>query len=328
MSNKILITGIGGFVASHLARYCLEQGDEVIGTYRWNEDLNKIKDVENKIKMVPADLLDLSSLIRAIADNKPPVISHLAAQSFVPDSFTNPIITVETNAVGTVNLLEAIRLIKEYIDKNYDPLIHICSTSEIYGKVEEDEIPITEEHPMRPANPYAVGKLGTDGAAYFYHKYYDFRIITTRMFTHCGIGRTMMSAENNFSRQIALIEKGEQEPVVSHGNLDSVRTWADVRDAVKAYYKMFKFGKVGEVYNIGGNYVKTIGETLDYLISLSPMKDKITKKLDPKLVRKVDVNLQIVDTSKFQRDVDWKPEISFEKLMQDLRNWWREEIKK
>ena len=276
--------------------------------------------------MVPADLLDLSSLIRVIADNKPQIISHLAAQSFVPDSFSNPIVTVETNAVGTMNLLEAIRLIREYIDKNYDPVIHICSTSEIYGKVDEDEIPITEEHPMRPANPYAIGKLGTDGAAYFYHKYYGFRIITTRMFTHCGVGRTMMSAENSFAKQIALIEKGKQEPIVSHGNLDSVRTWADVRDAVKAYHQMFKFGKVGEVYNIGGNSVKTIGAMLDYLISLSPMKDKIRKQLDTKLVRVVDVNLQIVDISKFQRDIPWVPEISFEKLMQDLLNWWRDNV--
>ena len=111
-----LITGIGGFVASHLADYLLEKEEKVIGTYRWTEDMHRIKHIENKITMVPADLLDLSSLIRAIADNKPDYIFHLAAQSYVPDSFTNPIITVETNTLGTVNLLEAIRLINEFLN--------------------------------------------------------------------------------------------------------------------------------------------------------------------------------------------------------------------
>src|SRR3989344_2869894 len=124
-----LITGIGGFVASHLADLLVEKGEEVIGTYRWTEDLTRVKHLQNKIKMVPADLLDLSSLIRVIADHKPDYIFHLAAQSYVPDSFTNPIITVETNTIGTVNLLEAIRLTKDYIDKNYDPIIHVCSSS-------------------------------------------------------------------------------------------------------------------------------------------------------------------------------------------------------
>ena len=130
-----LITGIGGFVASHLADYLLEKQEKVVGTYRWTEDMQRIKHIQDKITMVPADLLDLSSLIRVIADNKPDYIFHLAAQSYVPDSFTNPIITIETNTVGTVNLLEAIRLIKEYIDKDYDPIIHVCSSSEFYGKV-------------------------------------------------------------------------------------------------------------------------------------------------------------------------------------------------
>ena len=322
-----LITGIGGFVASHLADLLVEKGEEVIGTYRWTEDLNKIKHILDKIILVPADLLDLSSLIRVIADHKPDYIFHLAAQSYVPDSFTNPIITVETNTIGTVNLLEAIRLTKDYIDKNYNPIIHVCSSSEFYGKVDENEIPITEKHPMRPGNQYAIGKIGADAAGYFYNKYYGLKVIRTRMFTHTGPRRTMMSAECNFARQIARIEKGVQEPIIKHGNLHSVRTWADVRDAVKAYYLMVRKCNPGEVYNIGGNTTKSIGEMLDYLISLSPMKEKIKKQLDPSLVRKVDVNLQVVDTSKFIKDCpEWKPEIPFEQTMSDLLQWWRENI--
>jgi len=324
---KILITGIGGFVASHLADHLLENNEEVIGSYRWNEDLSRIKHCKDKIKMVPADLLDLSSLIRLIADNKPDVISHLAAQSFVNDSFTNPLITIQTNTIGTVNLLEAVRLIREYIDEDYDPVIHVCSSSEVYGKVSKEECPITEGNEFRPGNPYAIGKVGADVSADFYGKYYGLKIIRTRMFTHCGLRRTMMSAENSFAKQIAEIENGKA-PVIKHGNLNSTRTWADVRDAVRAYYKMFKEGVPGEVYNIGGNTVKTIGEMLDYLISLSPLRDNIIKELDESLVRKVDVDLQIVDTSKFEQDVDWKPEISFEKLMLDLLNYWRKNVEK
>jgi len=658
--TKNMITGIGGFVASHLADLLLEKGEEVYGTYRWTEDLNRIKHIKEKINLIPADLLDLSSLIRALADNKPDYIFHLAAQSYVPDSFTNPIITVETNTIGTVNLLEAIRLIKEYIDKEYDPIIHVCSSSEFYGKVNEDELPITEDHPMRPGNQYAVGKVGADAAAYFYYHYYGLKVIRTRMFTHsvsrwtpvilrmkdklidikyiseiknkeldsqiwdmerenievwndgkwtkilqlschpinnnkmleitcrggtvdttdnhsiiaqngveveakrlkkedaikitkmpitdsssdcilkpdeetallyglfvaegdfglkrmfriankdrsllekaakiisrklgynsvirkekdgmlrlqvlncsdfvkknydkfyavdknkripieilnaskyvkekflegynfgdgdnkhkikskfyrfktkspilamglcflcenlgftykihvehrqnkryyeirllnqlntkngrwmlkpnneifsikeipyegevwdfetknhwfnAGIGglivhntgarRTMMSAECNFAKQIALIEKGKQPPIIKHGNLNSVRTWADVRDAVKAYYELVRKCKPGEVYNIGGKTVKSIGEMLDYLISLSTEKENIKKELDLSLVRKVDVNLQVVDVSKFENATGWKPEYTFEQTMQALLNYWRENV--
>ena len=321
-----LITGINGFVASHLADFLLEKGEEVVGTYRWTEDSSRIEHIRDKIKMVPADLLDLSSLFRAIADNKPDYIFHLAAQSYVPDGFSNPIITIETNTIGTVNLFEAIRLIKEYVDKDYDPVIHMCSTSEYYGRVEEYELPITEENEVRPDNQYAVGKVGADAAAYFYFRYYGLKIIRTRMFTHTGDRRTMMSAECNFARQIARIEKGIQEPVIYHGNLNSMRSWANVKDAAKAYWLLVRKAKPGEVYNIGGKVNKTIEEMLDYIISLSPMKDKITKQLDENLVRKVDVNLQVVDYSKFQNDTGWEPEISFEQTIQEVLNFWREKI--
>ena len=335
---KFLLTGGGGFVASHFIDLLLEKKEEVVVSFRWNEDLSRIKHSRDKIKMVPADLLDLSSLIRLIADNKPDVISHLAAQSYVPDSFTNPIITVETNTIGTLNLFEAIRIVKDYIDKDYDPIIHVVSSSEVYGKVNQDEIPITEEHPFRPGNQYAIGKIGCDATAQFYRDYYGYKVIITRMFTHCGIRRTMMSAENAFCKQIAEFEKREketqneditdriQEYVIMHGNLKSTRTWADVRDAVKAYYEMIKQGKVGEVYNIGGDEVKTIKEMLDYLISLSPIKDKIIKQQDESLMRKMDVNLQIIDTSKFKGDINWNPEIPFEQTMQDLLDWWRQNV--
>lgn len=323
--TRNLITGINGFVASHLADLLLEKGEEVIGSYRWTEDSSRIEHIKDRIKLVPADLLDFVSLFRLIADNKPDYIFHLAAQSFVNDSFSNPIITIETNTIGTVNLFEAIRLYRDYVDKNYDPIIHCCSSSEYYGKVDKNEVPINEHNEVRPGNQYAVGKVGADAAAYFYYKYYGLKIIRTRMFTHTGDRRTMMSAEVNFARQIARIEKGLQEPVIKHGNLHSVRTWANVKDAVKAYHILVRKGIPGEVYNIGGVVNKTIEEMLDYMISLSTVKT-IKKELDSSLVRNMDVNLQIVDTHKFQDATGWKPEITFEQTIEEVLNYWRKRV--
>ena len=326
--TKALITGICGFVASHLARHLLEMKDEVIGSYRWQEDSSRIDEIKDKIKMVYMDLNDQISILRVLTLNKPEHIYHLAAESFVPYSYEVPIQTIETNTLGTARLLEAVRFIKEFIDKDYDPRIHVCSSSEYYGKVDENEIPINENNEVRPGNQYAVGKVGADSAAYFYYKYYGLKIIRTRFFTHTGWGRTMGSAEVNFARQIAKIEKGLQEPIIKHGNLHSLRTWANVKDAVKAYYLLIRNGTPGEVYNIGGIVNKTIEEMLDYMISLSPMKDKIKKELDPSLVRKMDVNLQVVNIDKIQKTIDWTPTTSFEETILDVLSFWRDKIGK
>ncbi len=342
-----LISGIGGFVASHLADLLLEKGEAVIGTYRWNEDLSRIKHIRDKITMVPMDLNDLSSCIKAMEEHKPDYIFHLAAQSYVGDSYAYPVETINTNTLGTVKLLEAVRIIRnnngstwsasrgrEY---NWSPVIHICSSSEVYGLVDKSLIPIKEDCRFNPSNPYAVGKVGADMAALLYFTNYGLKTIRTRMFTHTGPRRTMMSAECAFAKQIAEFEKHSKDNiaptaeipiyVLKHGNLDSIRTFADVRDAVKAYYILMREGKPGEVYNIGGDFSCSIGEMLDYLISLSPLKDKITKEEDPKLLRPYDVTLQIPDCSKFKKDCpDWEPSILFTKTMEDLLNWWRQNV--
>ena len=348
---KNLITGIAGFVASHLANYLLEKGETVYGTYRWNEDLSRIQHIKDKITMIPADLLDLKSMIDAVATAKPDYIFHLAAQSYVPDSFKYPELTIQTNTIGTYNLLEAVRYLREITEAvieetvkevraitfikqtvKFDPVIHICSSSEVYGQVDKKDIPIKETQAFNPANPYAVGKIGADMLGLLYFKNYGLKVIRTRMFTHSGPRRTMMSAEVNFARQIALIEKDTKDPknkgdyIINHGNLDSIRTWSDVRDAVRAYWLLVRKCTPGEVYNIGGNTQKTIGEMLDYLISLSPVKEFIYKEQDPSLLRPSDVTLQIPDTSKFIKATGWKPEHTFEQTMQDLLDWWRENV--
>ena len=346
---KNFITGVSGFVASHLADLLIEKGEEVYGSYRWNEDLSRIKHIADKINLIPMDLNDLSSCLKAIEQAKSDYVFHLAAQSYVSDSFAYPEETIRTNTLGTLNLLEAIRITREtyngdnpkyydpeilkeeskFVEKYYyDPIIHVCSSSEVYGLVKKEDIPIKESQPFNPSNPYAVGKVGADMLALMYYTNYGLKVIRTRMFTHFAPRRTMKSAEVNFACQIAMIEEGLQEPIVKHGNLKSIRTWADARDAVKAYYLLVRKCKPGEVYNIGGDTTKTIGEVLDYLISLSPLKERIKKELDPKLLRLYDVTLQIPDCSKFKAEVpEWNANIPLEQSLKDLLDWYREEIK-
>ncbi len=313
-----LITGVAGFVASYLARYLISQGENVVGTIRWNEDLSRLEGLD--IKTIPMDLIDLSACIRCIEECEPKYVYHLAAQSYVNDSFINPISTVMTNVVGTTNLLEAIRLTA------YNPIIYISSSSEVYGDVLPTEIPIKETNQFRPANPYAGSKVGVDAMAYVYYKYCGMKVIRTRWFTHTGPSRTMMSFENSFAKQIALIEVGKQEPVVRVGNLNSIRTIADVRDAVRGIYLAVQKCVLGEVYNIGGDKTISVGDVLDYLISLSLKKNEITIKVDPKLIRKADVTLQIPSCEKFVQATGWKPEIPFEKTMRDILEFWRARV--
>jgi len=338
MVVKNLITGIGGFVASHLADLLLEKEEEVYGTYRWTEDLSNIDHIKEKIHLIPMDLNDAWSCLKVIEDVEPDYIFHLAAQSYVTDSFIYPVETIRINTLGTLNLLEAVRIIR---DKNsikyemsngmplkhyFDPVIHVCSSSEVYGLVTPDLVPIKEDCRFNPSNPYAIGKVGEDMLALMYYTNYGLKTIRTRFFTHTGPRRKMLSAECNFARQIALIEKGKQEPVLKHGNLDSVRTWADVRDAVKIYYDLARNGVYGEVYNVGGQTTKTIGEMLNYMIGLSPMKDKIMLEQDPLLMRKYDVTLQVPSLDKLKSVINYNPKISFEETIQGVLEYWRQNV--
>ena len=319
--TKSLITGITGFVGSHLADYLIEKGEEVQGIYRWRSRNDSIKHIKNKITLIPCDLTDSTSVTRCLEETRPDYIFHLAAQSYVTDSFTQPNATVQANIVGTLNLLEGIRALKK--KEGYDPVVHVCSSSEVYGQVRPNEVPIKETNPFRPANPYAVSKVGEDMFALQYWLSYGIKTIRTRMFTHTGPRRIMDSAEIAFAKQIIRIERGEQNPVVKVGNLKSVRTFADVRDAVKAYHLLVRKCTPGEAYNIGGNTTMEIGDMLDMLINLSPKKDSIRVEVDEKLLRPSDVTLQIPDISKFVNETGWQPEIPFEKTLEDILNYLR-----
>lgn len=327
MYKKVLITGITGFVGSHLAEYIISNSPKtkIVGLVRWRSPKGNIQHIQKKIILEYGDLKDLSSLSKIINNHKPNVIFHLAAQSYVDFSFLAPIKTLEDNIIGTCNLLEAVKKLKD--TKNYDPIIHICSSSEVYGQVKKDEIPIKETNPFRPASPYAVSKVGEDMIALQYFLSWKIKTIRTRMFTHEGPRRGEVFAPSNFAKQVAAIEAKKQNPIINVGNLNSVRTFMDVRDAVKAYYLLVQKCKPGEVYNIGGVETMTIGDMLKKLINLSTVKD-IKVRIDPKRLRPSDVTLQIPSVDKFKKETGWKPEVKFDKTLNDMLDYWREYYKK
>jgi GDP-mannose 4,6-dehydratase len=318
---KIIITGITGFVGSHLAEYIINLNEQhrIYGLCRWRSPRDNLAKVYDKISLFEADLTDLGSLIRNIKNINPDVIFHLAAQSYVLTSFNSPFHTLWTNVIGTANLLEAIRILE------INPIVHICSSSEVYGQVTEKDIPIKETCPFRPASPYAVSKVGEDMLALQYWLSYKVRTIRTRMFTHTGPRRGDVFAMSFFAKQIAAAELGLKEKVVYVGNLKSVRTFCDVRDAVRAYWIMIGKSKPGEVYNIGGQRTMTVGEALEILLSFSKIKFRI--KVDPSLVRPSDVTLQIPCIDKFTKETGWLPVIPLEKTLSDILAFWRKELK-
>lgn len=336
MSQKALITGITGMVGSHLADYLLANTDwDIYGVCRWRSPLDNVEHLvkrvneSNRVFFEYADLNDQMSLIKVIKDHKPDYIFHLAAQSYPLTSFTAPIDTLNTNILGTCRLLEAIHFAMVE-DNNYKPVIHVCASSEVFGKISPDKIPengINEDCPFDPASPYAISKVGTDLLGRYFADAYGMTIMTTRMFTHTGPRRGDVFHESTFAKQIAMAERKIIAPEIHVGNLKSMRTYADVRDAVRAYYMLVTVNPVpGEYYNIGGSYSCEVGETLNTLLSYSTIKDKIKIVVDKERLRPIDADLQIPDCSKFKEHTGWEPEISFDKTMHDLLDYWREKV--
>ena len=325
MKKRVLITGVSGMVGSHLLDFLYENTDwDLFGLLRWRSPLENIQshiDNINKKKRVfleYGDIRDTLSINEVIKNVKPDYVFHLAAQSFPKTSFSSPLDTYDTNIQGTTNVLEAI--------KNYskNAKVHVCSSSEVFGRVKAEDIPIKEDTNFHPASPYAISKVGTDLIGRFYAEAYKMCVITTRMFTHTGPRRGDVFAESSFAKQIALAEAGLSDDTIYVGNLESLRTIADVRDAVKAYFMLLTIRPIGgEYYNIGGDYTVKISELLDDLINLSTKKDVLKIKVDHDRLRPIDADLQVPDIEKFKKHTGWKPEIKYEQTLIDLLNYWR-----
>jgi GDPmannose 4,6-dehydratase len=270
--------------------------------------------------LVHADLRDSQSLNEAVKTARPDYVFHLAAQSFPKTSFAAPLETLDTNVQGTNRLLEALR------QHAPDAVIHVCASSEVFGRVPKEKLPIDEECTFHPASPYAISKVGTDLIGRFYGEAYGMKVMTTRMFTHTGPRRGDVFAESTFAKQIAMIERNQIPPVIKVGNLNSLRTFADVRDAVRAYYMLVTINPTaGQYYNIGGDFTCTIGEMLNTLVSMSTVSN-LSVETDPERLRPIDADLQIPNIAKFRTHTGWAPQIPFEQTMRDLMEYWRTRV--
>ncbi len=316
---NILITGITGFAGSHLAEYILAHhpGVKVHGLVRWRSRMENIAPLlhTGKITLYEADLKDMSSLRKALAAARPDRIFHLAAQSFVPASWKLPAETFMINAVGQINLFEAV------MAEKLDPRIQIAGSSEEYGLVHPDEVPMKETNPLRPLSPYAVSKVAQDLLGFQYWQSYRLHVVRTRGFNHPGPRRGEVFVTSNFARQIVMIEKGLVPPVIHVGNLEAKRDFTDVRDTVRGYWLALEKGAPGEVYNIGTGNAVSMKDLLDRLLALSPAKVEV--RIDPDRLRPSDVQILCADVSKFKAATGWSPKIAFETTLRDLLEYWR-----
>ncbi len=316
---RVLITGITGFAGSHLAEYALDQeGVDVYGIRRWRSRTENIDHLVDQLNIVECDLRDAASVTSMIDGIRPDWIFHLAAQSHVPTSWHAPAESLETNIIGQLNLFEALR------QTGCDARIQIAGSSEEYGLVHRDEVPITEANPLRPLSPYAVSKVTQDLLAYQYFRSYGTHTIRTRGFNHTGPRRGEVFVVSNFAKQIALIEAGARKPVIRVGNLEAERDFTDVRDVVRAYWLIVEHGDAGDVYNIASGKTWRIQDVLDLLLSFSEVDINI--EVDPARLRPSDVELLLGDASKLKAVTGWEPVIPFEQTARETLDYWRARV--
>lgn len=312
--KKAFITGISGFAGSYLASYLLEKGFNVGGTYLFEESLDLLPDKDN-LSLHKINLLDEEKISEALKLEKPDYIFHLAALTSPKKSFENPKDTFINNISAQLNLFQAIK--KHNLEESK---ILIVSSAEVYGLVSRENLPIDEDTPFNPTNPYAVSKLTQDflGLQYFISD--KLRIIRVRPFNHSGPRQAPYFVISAFAKRVAEVEKGKDK-IMKVGNLNSKKDFTDVRDMVKAYLLAIEKGEEGEVYNLGSAKSYEISKILDLLLNFST--DKIKTEQDPSLMRPSDNHELVCDYSKFHKLTGWQPEIPIEKTIKDTLDYWR-----
>jgi len=322
--TRVLITGITGFVGSHLADLALEKNCEVFGLKRWNlSRLRNVKHIIDKINWIDCDITDPVSVKKAIKKANPDKIFHLAAQSFVSTSWDHPTHYMNVNYNGTVNILESIKELK------INPRILIPGSGEEYGNIDEDEIPITEKTTLVPVNPYAVTKIAQDLISNVYNITYGLNVIRVRAFNHEGPRRDNVFGIPWFAYQIAKIENGLQEPIIKTGYIDDKRNFTHIRDMVEAYWEAIEKCIPGELYLIGSDEpekIFTYRQLIEILIKFSSV-DNIKIEKDDRYVRPTSVPRLLGNTSKFRELTGWSPKIPIEKILQDTLDYWRDFVK-
>jgi len=316
---RALITGISGFVGSHLAEYLLEHTDwQVAGTVYGPED--NIEHLRDRLELYPAELSELETVTSVIEQAKPDYIFHLAAQPLVSLSRRDPWATLANNIRLQLNILEAVARLGS------TTRILVVGSSEEYGLVQPDELPIKETNPLRPTSPYAVSKVAQDMLGLQYHLSHKLFTVRVRPFNHIGPRQRLGFVAPDFARQIAEAEAGLQGPVIQVGNLEPQRDFSDVRDVVRGYHLLITQGEPGEVYNLGSEQARSVRELLEKLMAMS--KVPITIEQDPERLRPTDVPVMVSDSTKLREQTGWRPRISFEQSLQDVLDYWREQVGK
>jgi GDP-4-dehydro-6-deoxy-D-mannose reductase len=315
---RLLITGINGFVGGHLAEHLLASSvGELWGLAR--QSSLALPHLRGRVQLVAADLGNLEQTIAAIDSAQPEVIFHLAGQSNVPRSFTDPAQTLQVNMLAQLHLFQAVLRLKQ------QPLILIASSNEIYGMIEPTDLPIDEDTPLRPISPYAVSKAAQDLLAYQYFISHKLRTIRIRAFNHLGPRQGEQFVASAFAAQIARIEAGAQEPVLRVGDLSAVRDFSDVRDIVCAYALAAQRGKAGSAYNVGSGRSQSIRWLLDTMLAFSECD--IAVEPDPARMRPADVPRVVCDNRRFRAHTGWAPQIPLEQTLFDTLEYWRAQVR-
>jgi len=316
--NRAFITGIGGFAGSHLAEFLLENTDwEISGLI--HRSAENVAHIQDKIHLVQGNLGNYQEVEGILAQIRPNYIFHLAASAFVPDAWKNPWEVFENNVRGQLNILQAVVKLK------LEPRILVVGSNEEYGAVREEDLPIREDAPLRPNNPYGVSKIAQDFLGLQFHLSHGLYIVRVRPFNHTGPRQRPDFVIPAFARQLAEAEAGLRPPVIRVGNLFPKRDFTDVRDVVRAYYLAITKGKAGEVYNIGSGKAYSIKELLDMLLQMSRIEVKVEQ--DQALMRPSDVPISLCDYSKIHRDTGWEPSIPIKKTLEDVLDYWRKKAK-
>lgn len=318
--KKIFITGISGFAGSFLAEDLVAEGYEVYGTFLTDATNKNLDSVKDKVHLYRLNLLDAQDVGKIISEIKPNIIYHLAALTSPSESFQDPSRIINNNISGELYLFDAVK------NAGIQARILITSSAEVYGMVKPEFLPINETTELRPGSPYAVSKIAQDYLALQYHLSYGMDIIRVRPFNHIGPRQTTQFAVSSFARQIAGIEKGLQEPVLTVGNLDAKRDFTDVRDMVKAYQLLVEKGEAGEVYNVGSGVSHKIKDILNKLILLSNKKIEVIT--DPTKFRPNDIPDMRSDNSKLEKLTGWRPTILLEQTLKDTLEYWRQVVVK
>ncbi len=314
---RVLITGITGMAGSHLAEYLLAREDcQVHGTLRWRSNRRHIAGIESQTTLHDCELRDPHAVMRVLDTVRPAQIYHLASQSSVAASWNSPRDTLVNNITAELNLFESVR----HLNLNATRIL-IAGSSEAYGLVYPDELPVSEDNPLRPLSPYGVSKVAQDTLAFQYYQSYNLHLVRTRAFNHFGPRQEPAFVTAGFAKQIVEIENRRREPVIHVGNLEARRDFTDIRDVVRAYVLALEQGDAGAVYNIGADEAHSIHQVLELLLDMSNIVIEV--KPDPRRVRPSDVPVMLCDSRRFRQCTGWQPSIPFEQTLADLLHYWR-----